>query len=475
MGKLDVTVLRYLTKEDFRVLTAVEMGLKNHELVPQSLVATIAGLRHGGTHKVLRELCKNRLLCYERGKHYDGYRLTNSGYDYLGLQTLVARGVIAGFGNQIGTGKESNVYTVGNEEGEALCLKLHRLGRTCFRNLKEKRDYHKHRHKASWLYLSRISATKEFAYLTALHNRGFKVPRPVDFNRHCVIMELVKGTPLCQVYRVDDPASLYDEAMNLLVNLANHGVIHGDFNEFNIILGEDNHLVLIDFPQMVSTSHANAEMYFDRDVQCIIDFFKRRFTYESELFPTFADIEREDSMDVEIAASGFTKEMNEDLDEVIHTKKDESDNEDDDDTDTEEASEEEQEEEKDVANKNAGNTASGEPEEKVHEELEGLQEEFSTALAELKLGDESATEKRLSNRLDSCSESVSGFSMVSRSTVATIAPEVIRDRVKKSFQRSDKMHTKRRIQAKGEASATTRQRRENRDNIKQTQGIWGWE
>ena len=30
--KLDVTALRYLSKEDFRVLTAVEMGMKNHQV-----------------------------------------------------------------------------------------------------------------------------------------------------------------------------------------------------------------------------------------------------------------------------------------------------------------------------------------------------------------------------------------------------------------------------------------------------------
>ena len=128
----------------------------------------------------------------------DGYRLTNSGYDYLGLQTLVARGTISGFGSQIGTGKESNVYVVTNSEGESLCLKLHRLGRICFRNIKEKRDYHKHRQSASWLYLSRISATKEFAYLKALHSRGFRVPKPIDFNRHCVIMELIQVRPPIQ-------------------------------------------------------------------------------------------------------------------------------------------------------------------------------------------------------------------------------------------------------------------------------------
>ena len=33
MGKLNVSMLRYLSKEDFRVLTAVEMGMKNHEIV----------------------------------------------------------------------------------------------------------------------------------------------------------------------------------------------------------------------------------------------------------------------------------------------------------------------------------------------------------------------------------------------------------------------------------------------------------
>ena len=31
------------------------------------LIASIASLRHGGVHKVLRELCKHRLLSYERG------------------------------------------------------------------------------------------------------------------------------------------------------------------------------------------------------------------------------------------------------------------------------------------------------------------------------------------------------------------------------------------------------------------------
>jgi len=34
MVKFDVSLLRYLSKDDFRVLTAIEMGMRNHELVP---------------------------------------------------------------------------------------------------------------------------------------------------------------------------------------------------------------------------------------------------------------------------------------------------------------------------------------------------------------------------------------------------------------------------------------------------------
>lgn len=200
------------------------MGMKTHELVPGAIVASIADLKSGGVHKLLRELCRHKLVTYERGKKCkiklssldlhlynhidakdnihitdDGYRLTNNGYDYLALKSLSLRGTVASFGNQIGVGKESNIYIVADEEQTPICLKLHRLGRVCFRNIKNKRDYHKRKnknHRASWLYLSRISATREFAYMKALHERNFPVPKPIDYNRHCVLMELVKGYPL---------------------------------------------------------------------------------------------------------------------------------------------------------------------------------------------------------------------------------------------------------------------------------------
>merc|ERR1711872_1074477 len=126
-------------------------------------------------------------------------------------------------------------------------------------------------------------------------------------------MELVNGYTLQNINEEGDPADLYDSLMNLLLKFASHGVIHGDFNEFNIMIDDDCKPIIIDFPQMVSTNHPDAKFFFDRDVTCIRDFFRRRFGYESELAPTFDDISRVDAIDAEVQASGITKQMEKDL------------------------------------------------------------------------------------------------------------------------------------------------------------------
>jgi len=100
------------------------------------------------------------------------------------------------------------------------------LGRTSFRTVKSNRDYLRHRQASSWLYLSRLAALKEYAFMKVgsnayvmivrlcgahlrvshhttstaapqvLYENGFPVPRPYDVSRHCVVMELLAAYPL---------------------------------------------------------------------------------------------------------------------------------------------------------------------------------------------------------------------------------------------------------------------------------------
>lgn len=118
-----------------------------------------------------------------------------------------------------------DIFEVAKEDGTVLAMKLHRLGRTSFRAVKSKRDYLRHRSNYNWLYLSRLAALKEFAFMKvhcffffafqfnflllfvlwveismilqqALEEHDFPVPNAVDCNRHCVVMSLVEGYPL---------------------------------------------------------------------------------------------------------------------------------------------------------------------------------------------------------------------------------------------------------------------------------------
>jgi len=292
-----------MTRDDFRVLTSVEMGTKNHELVPKSLIHSISSLRSGSVSKILVQLTQNKLISYERGKRFDGYRLTYRGYDFLALNVLRNRNIITSVGNQIGVGKESDVYIASNESGQQFVIKLHRLGRTCFRKVSEKRDYNKSGFKTNWIYLSRLAAMREFAFMKVLfENKSIPIPEPIDCNRHCLVMELIDGKLLNHLSKDDmkcekDIEILYEKLMNLIIKLSNDfGVIHGDFNEFNIIIKSGTlEPVLIDFPQMISVSHSSAQTYFDRDVNCIVEFFVRRFNYESDFMPCFESIDKENS------------------------------------------------------------------------------------------------------------------------------------------------------------------------------------
>lgn len=198
--------------------------------------------------------------------------------------------------------------------------------------------------------------------MKTLRENGFSVPEPISQNRHTIVMSLVDAFPLRQIAEVPDPAGLYAELMSMIMRLAQFGLIHGDFNEFNLLIKEveiapdeqesnakgkategsattttteDNEEneeneeptaniqlvpVLIDFPQMVSVDHANAEMYFDRDVNCIKRFFQRKFHFVSDdPGPFFADAKKQlfkdpgKRLDVNVEASGFSRKMAKEL------------------------------------------------------------------------------------------------------------------------------------------------------------------
>ncbi|RNF25712.1 putative conserved RIO1-domain protein [Trypanosoma conorhini] len=324
MVKLDVSLLRFLEEEDFRVLTALEMTMRNHDVAPTALIERIAQLPHGGCRKRLKCLLKHKMIHHENTM-YDGYAMKYGAYDYLALRTLCKRGTVAAVGHRVGCGKESDIILVKDEAGNECVLKLQRLGRCSFRSVTRNRDYKgggRTRHGESWFYLSRLAAEKEYSFMKTLYDEGFPVPKPIDQNRHALLMELVDGTLLNNITALGDPEKVYRRALELMIKLGEHGLVHGDFNEFNLMITEDMRVIVIDFPQMVSTNHPNAAELFSRDVENLANFFHRRFKLTTLFYPTLEkDVERKAELDRVVFASGcFSSRQQQDLERLLQTQ-----------------------------------------------------------------------------------------------------------------------------------------------------------
>jgi len=126
--------------------------------------------------------------------------------------------------------------------------------------------------------------------MKALYDQGFPVPTPIDQNRHCVVMSMIDAVPMYTIRDMPNPQTVLERLMRLLIRLGRAGIVHGDFNEFNLLIGESCKVTLIDFPQVVHLTHANAEEFFDRDVRSIVEWFRKKCDLEVVEYPTFAQV-----------------------------------------------------------------------------------------------------------------------------------------------------------------------------------------
>lgn len=240
---------------------------------------------------------------------------------------------------------------------------------------------------------------------------------------------------------------------------------HTIFNQLNVVLilqkHKESHLILFLNYLLYLSTIANAVVshyrYFDRDVKCITEFFKRRFGYESELYPKFTDIERTDNLDAEILCTGFTKEMAKDLN--IEFGIDESESEDDDEQDEE--NDLKQHEEKNIKNIDAEKDSNIDAEKvsKINEENESVLENITSLTIEdtkeAKIHKFNENEEEIMDKSkDSCEEqdrlsdvNSDGFSEDEderfmsrsvRSSTTTIHPDEIKKRVKRQMNLKEK-------------------------------------
>ncbi|WP_066414041.1 serine/threonine-protein kinase RIO2 [Halorubrum aethiopicum] len=265
-----------LEPEDFYLLSGVEQGMRFSEWVRRNKLPDYADLTAEEIDYRI-DRCLDRELIERKTLQYEGYQLTFEGYDALALRTFSERGTIDGVGSPLGLGKEGDVYEV--QSFKPLALKYHREGYTNFRAVNREREYTADRDHVSWMYTARKAAEREYEAMESLYP-DVSVPRPVDHNRHAIVMDKFPGVELARAkLEPEQAAGVLDLIYRELVTAHDLGWIHADVSEHNVAVAEDG-VTLFDWPQAVPTDHENAREFLERDVANLLRYFGRKYPHE---------------------------------------------------------------------------------------------------------------------------------------------------------------------------------------------------
>ncbi|QLD89994.1 serine/threonine protein phosphatase [Natronomonas salina] len=277
------TQMAELEQEDFHLLSGIEHGMRFSRWVSTGKIPEFSRLDEEEVeYRVDR--CMDRGLVERKTIQYTGYRLTFEGYDALALHTFAERESIDGVGAPLGVGKESDVYEA--RSFKPLALKYHREGYTNFREVQKEREYTADKEHRSWLYTARKAAEREYEALETLYP-AVSVPRPVDQNRHAILMEKIDGVELSRAkLEPEQVIGVLDLVLAEMATAYEEGFVHADMSEYNVFVSADG-VTVFDWPQAVPAEHENSDELLRRDVDNILGYFQRKHPGETP------DVDRE--------------------------------------------------------------------------------------------------------------------------------------------------------------------------------------
>ena len=275
-------ILPDLEKEDLRILMAIEIGMKRSEFVTINNIKFYSRYLMEETLFRLKKVHKLDLIIRDSSKNEVGYTLNSIGYDILALHALVEKEIIGQLGPLIGKGKESDVYGCMDDNGNIFALKIYRIGRTSFKSIKSLRSFLGNRKPASWLYVNRLAAKKEYDALNKIYELKLNTPKPIGFNRHIIIMSYLRGKELAYHSNIKNPVKVFNKIIKQVKIIYQKAkMIHGDLGEFNIVVDHKDNILIIDWLQWVPSDHPNANSLLERDIRNVCNFFKKKYDVES--------------------------------------------------------------------------------------------------------------------------------------------------------------------------------------------------
>ena len=272
-----------LNKSDFKILKVFASSLKTRQILNLSTLSQYSNLNQRLVEHHLERLVKSGLV----GKSNIGFTLLVTGLDIYVLKILSNRNTITSIGPQIGIGKEAEIYLAHDSQEKDKILKMFRLGRSSFKQIKRKRDISTST--SNWLLLNIQTAKREYDILNYLRQSSTSFPTPLYRSFHCIVMEPFYGSRLADAESLDDPQSVLEKIISNVKIAYQNGYINGDLNEYNIMVNNDN-IFILDWPQAIKSDTINANVVLLRDVKNILKFFSKKYKIEKDVGNTINHI-----------------------------------------------------------------------------------------------------------------------------------------------------------------------------------------
>ncbi|RNJ76558.1 MAG: serine protein kinase RIO [Nitrosopumilus sp. H13] len=212
---------------------------------------------------------------------FKGNKVVNEVLDKSTVMTLykmIRNHVISYVNGPISAGKESVVFW-GVADDADVALKIYLVSTS---NFKKREAYiagdpRFSRIKKGTRNLVYLWASKEFRNLSLCHGAGLPVPKPIHLSKNVLAMEFVGegGAPCKTLLDSEAGAEDYSQAVLILEQMYEAGLVHGDYSEYNIFKTESG-LRVFDLGSAVDTRHPNSAEFLKRDINNITRFFHKR-------------------------------------------------------------------------------------------------------------------------------------------------------------------------------------------------------
>lgn len=270
-------VLKSVKDEEWRTLAGLERSTSGSGTPDIGRLSRMSRLPRERV-RFATEALEKKGLAMRKGQ---GFVLTREGVEAMALKDYVKKDLIFALGAIIAKGKESDVYEALTEEGTVYAMKVYKIGRVSFTNVRKKRvsetsDFR------SWMTANYEAARREYHALRKLEGLSPAFPRAVSYSRSTLLLQAVSGVRLSQRPYLEDPRAMLRAILAAMRKAyLTARMVNADLSEYNV-LTDGAAVWLIDWPQSVDAEHPNATELLSHDVKAVAAFFSRAYGVESD-------------------------------------------------------------------------------------------------------------------------------------------------------------------------------------------------